>query len=86
MPAIEHHLNELAVVLVRLSTGRHLRGTGASARMGWWSRLLLQQSIYAAILRRHARLLRSRHGVRGIHHAQRFEDVLLVVGFERHSP
>jgi hypothetical protein len=48
-------------------------------------RLLLQEAVYTAVLRWHARLFVGCHGVRRIHHAQRFEDALLVVGFERRA-
>jgi hypothetical protein len=85
MPSVEQHLHKLSVILgggveaaIAAEWGRrHCRdGSG---------RLLLQQAVYADVLRGHARLFGERHGVGRIHHSERYEDALLEMVLKRRA-
>src|SRR3984885_1858938 len=77
--SVEQHLHEPAVVL----NGR-VEAAIAAERGGWRRRdrpprLFLQLTVGAGGRRGHARLFGEWHSVRGVHHAQRLENVLMVV-------
>jgi len=82
VPAVEQHLHELAVILGGRVQAAIASERGRRRRRYRFLRLFLQHTVYTAVLRRHARLFGERHGVGRIHHAQRYEDVLLEVCFE----